>query len=79
MLRPDLDVDVDHRAESRYYVDAVRYRHGIDDGFERRLYRPVLRLARWWGDVARAAANGSIHRYLGYAMGALVAVLVVAR
>ena len=35
VLRPDLDVDVDHRAESRYYVEAIRYRRGIRDGIER--------------------------------------------
>ena len=79
VLRPDLDVDVDHRAESRYYVDAIRYRAGIEDTFERRLYAPVLSAARWWGQFARRVQNGSIHRYLGYAMAALIVVLLVAR
>jgi formate hydrogenlyase subunit 3/multisubunit Na+/H+ antiporter MnhD subunit len=79
VLRPDLDVDVSHPAESRYYVDAVRYRQGIRDGFEHRLYAPVIRAAAWWGHQARAIQNGSIHRYLGYAMAALIAVLLVAR
>jgi hypothetical protein len=79
VLRPDLDIDVDHRVESRYYVEAVRYRQGIRDAVEHRLYTPVLRFARWWGEAARGLQNGSIHRYLAYAMVALVAVLVVAR
>jgi hypothetical protein len=79
VLRPDLDVDVDHRAESRYYVEAVRYRQGIRDAVEHRLYAPVLRAARWWGRVARRLQDGSVHRYLAYAMVALIVVLVVAR
>jgi len=79
VLRPDLNLDVDHLAESRYYVEAIRYRRGIRDGIEHRLYMPLLRLAWWWGETARGLQNGSIHRYLAYAMVALVAVLVVAR
>ena len=79
VLRPDLDVDVDHRTESRYYVEAVRYRRGIRDAFEHRLYGPVLRAIGWWGIRARAIQNGSIHRYLAYTMAALIAVLLVAR
>lgn len=79
VLRPDLDVGVDHRAESRYYVEAVRYRQGIGDAIELRLYGPVLRAAGWWGRAARRLQDGSIHRYLAYAMAALIIVLVVAR
>ncbi len=79
VLRPDLDVGVDHRAESRYYVEAVRYRQGIRDAVEHRLYTPVLRAAGWWGIAARRLQNGSIHRYLAYALVALIVVLVVAR
>jgi hydrogenase-4 component B len=79
VLRPDLDVAVDHRAESRYYVEAVRYRQGIRDAVEHRLYTPVLRAARWWGRAARRLQDGSIHRYLAYGMAALIVVLLVAR
>jgi hydrogenase-4 component B len=79
VLRPDLDVAVDHRAESRYYVEAVRYHQGIRDAVEHRLYAPVLRAARWWGRSARRLQDGSIHRYLAYGMAALIVVLVVAR
>jgi hypothetical protein len=79
VLRPDRDVDVDHRTESRYYVEAVRFRQGIRDAVEHHVYDPVLRAARWWGRVARRLQNGSIHLYLLYALLALVAVLVAAR
>jgi formate hydrogenlyase subunit 3/multisubunit Na+/H+ antiporter MnhD subunit len=80
VLRPDLDIDVDHRAESRYYVDAVRYRRGIRDAFEHWLFRPVIRVVRWWGDTAGPQLqNGSVHRYLAYALVAFMAILVAAR
>jgi hydrogenase-4 component B len=64
VLRPDLDVDVDHRAESRYYVEAVRYRAGVRDAFEHWFYAPLLRAVGRWGRAARRLQNGSIHRYL---------------
>lgn len=79
VLRPDLDIDVDHRAESRYYVEAVRYRQGVRDGIEHRLYEPLIRGASRWGRAARQVQNGSVHRYLAYALVALIVVLVVAR
>lgn len=79
VLRPDLDVDVSHRAESHYYIEAVRYSRGIHDAFERWMYEPILRWAGRLGRAARALQNGSIHRYLGYGLVALIAVLVVAR
>jgi hydrogenase-4 component B len=45
VLHPELDVDVDHRAESRFYVEAVHYRGGVRDAFRHRLYEPALRVA----------------------------------
>jgi formate hydrogenlyase subunit 3/multisubunit Na+/H+ antiporter MnhD subunit len=79
VLRPDRDVVVDHKVESTYYVEAIHFRQGIADAFDTRLYGPVIRLFEWWGEKARSLQNGSVHRYLGYALGALVVVLVVAR
>ena len=79
VLRPDHDVDVSHRAESRYYVEAVAYRTAVRDAFETHAYAPVLRAVRWWGRAARRLQNGSVHRYLAYAFVALIVVLVVAR
>ena len=40
-------------------------------------YRPLIVLASRWGEVARRAQNGSMHRYLGYGFAALVVLLVV--
>jgi hydrogenase-4 component B len=79
VLRPDLDVEVTHAAESRWYVDAIRYRASVTDGIDRIVYQPAIRLLRWWGEHARALQNGSVHRYLAYGFGALLVVLVVAR
>ncbi len=77
VLRPDRDLDVSHLAESRYFVQALRYRSRTGDAIERGAYRPLAVLAARWGEVARRAQNGSVHRYLAYGFAALVIVLVV--
>ncbi len=77
VLRPDRDLDVSHLAESRYFVDALRYHSRTDDAVERGAYRPLTVLAARWGELARRAQNGSVHRYLGYGFAALVVLLVV--
>jgi hydrogenase-4 component B len=77
VLRPDLDLDVSHLAESRYFEQAVTYRSRIDDAVERGAYRPLTAGVRRWGEVARRAQNGSVHRYIGYGFAALVVLLVV--
>jgi hypothetical protein len=79
VLHPQADIDVTHAAESRWYVEAVRYRASIADAIDTRVYRPAVGALRWWGEHARALQNGSVHRYLGYGFGALLVVLVVAR
>jgi formate hydrogenlyase subunit 3/multisubunit Na+/H+ antiporter MnhD subunit len=77
VLRPDRDLDVSHLAESRYFEQAITYRSRTDDAIERGAYRPLTVLAARWGEVARRAQNGSVHRYLAYGFAALVIVLVV--
>lgn len=82
VVQPELDVDVTHHEESAYLVRAVAYRRRVADRIERRLYDPVLTLARRWGEAGRGLANGSVHRYLGYGfytMCVLLIVLVVLR
>lgn len=76
VLRPSNDLEVTHLAESRYFTAAVSYRSRVDDAIERGGYRPVIALVRRWGRIARHAQNGSLHRYLGYGLVALVIVLV---
>ncbi len=77
VLAPQHDLDVSHAVESRYYIERVAYVSANDDVVERRLFRPVLALARWWGVRARGIANGSVHRYLAYGFVVLVLALVV--
>jgi hypothetical protein len=79
VLRPELDLDVSHTSESRYYLEAVRYRMGISDAFESRVYRPLVEGFRRLGERARAVQNGSIHLYLGYMLVVVLAVLLVSR
>jgi formate hydrogenlyase subunit 3/multisubunit Na+/H+ antiporter MnhD subunit len=76
-LQPARDVEVTHVAESRYMAASVRYRQSLEDVVEVRLYRPLVRAAERCGEAARGLQNGSLHRYLGLAFGALLVVLVV--
>ncbi len=77
VLRPAHDLDVTHVAESRYYVEVATFHTSLDDAFERHAYRPASVGLGWWGALARRVPNGSIHRYLGFGLVALIVVLVV--
>ncbi|NTW41257.1 MAG: hydrogenase 4 subunit B [Cellulomonadaceae bacterium] len=76
-LQPARDVEVTHVAESRYMAASVQYRQALDDVVEVRGYTGLIRGANRLADRARTIQNGSIHRYLGFAFGALVVVLLV--
>lgn len=76
VLRPVQDIDESHAAESRYFIESTSFRSTARDAIERGLYDPVVRSMRRWGQAARRLQPGSVHRYLGYAMGALVVVLI---
>lgn len=77
VLAPSRDLDVSHSAESRYYVESAAFHTSHDDSFERHAYRPLSEGLSWWGRLARRVPNGSVHRYLGFGLVALVVVLVV--
>lgn len=77
VLTPVHHLDVSHSAESRYYVESAAYHSSLDDAFERHGYRPLALGLSWWGRLARRVPNGSVHRYLGFGLAALVVVLVV--
>ena len=79
VLRPDRDVDVSHAAESRYFVEAIRYHSETRDAFERHVYEPAIHGVTLWGRFARRFQNGDVLRYLAYAFVALVVLLLVAR
>lgn len=79
VLRPDTDIEVTHRSESRYLIEAVRYRSRVVDTIEEHLYAPVIRALGTLAALVRGAHTGSVHLYLTYgALGVLV-VLAVAR
>jgi len=76
-VRATRDVQVEHADGSPYVVERVRFTQHIGDVVEERLYRPVVRAADRAADAARRVQNGSLQRYLGFALVALVVVLVV--
>jgi hypothetical protein len=76
VLAPERDVNVTHVDESRYHATAVSFQQRIPDRIENRLYRPLFAAVRSLGERARTLADGSVHRYLGYMLAALIVVLV---
>jgi formate hydrogenlyase subunit 3/multisubunit Na+/H+ antiporter MnhD subunit len=77
VLGPQSDLEMTPYAESRYLIESAQYRREVPDRLEARLYPPLLRAAMWWGEQARAVANGSVHRYLAYGLVGLVVLVVV--
>lgn len=75
-LSPTRDLQVTRAGESAYVIEAMSFTQRVSDVVENRLYRPVVRLLKALGDLARRVQNGSIHRYVGFSFAALVAVLV---
>jgi NADH:ubiquinone oxidoreductase subunit 5 (subunit L)/multisubunit Na+/H+ antiporter MnhA subunit len=76
VLAPERSIDVTHADESKYHVAAVSYQQKIPDRIENRIYRPLLKAVHAVGERARVLGNGSVHRYLGYMLTALLLVLV---
>jgi formate hydrogenlyase subunit 3/multisubunit Na+/H+ antiporter MnhD subunit len=77
VLRPKIDVEVTHVAESAYYEQAISYESRVDDAVERFVYLPIIRTVMRAGLGARRIQNGSVHRYLAFGFIALIVVLVV--
>jgi hydrogenase-4 component B len=77
VLRPEVDVEVTHAVESRYYEQSLSYVSRVDDAVERLAYQPVIRALTRVGLAARKIQNGSVHRYLAFGFIALLIVVVV--
>ncbi|GAA0625314.1 oxidoreductase [Sporichthya brevicatena] len=77
VLGPQSDLAMTPYAESRYLIESAQYRREVPDRLEARLYPPLIAATSWWGERARAVANGSVHRYLAYGFLGVVAVIVV--
>ena len=76
-IRPRQDVELMPARESQYLVSHIEYHQAVVDGIEDRAWRPVVRTLDWLGIKARGLQNGSITRYLAYALAALVIVMLV--
>ena len=79
VLRPDIDIDVTHHAESRYLVEKVSYRARVGDTVESRVYVPIVRATTAWGNLVRRMHTGSVHAYLAFGAVGLLVALVAAR
>lgn len=79
VVQPSRDLDVSHQTESRYFVESVHYGTRDNDAFEAMVYQPLFRLVRAAAQLARRLQNGSVHRYIGYGLAALIVILLVAR
>jgi hypothetical protein len=77
VLAPETNVNVTPLKESAYLVDSVAYRARVGDRIEARLYQPIVTAVARVGQAARALANGSVHRYVGYGFYTFTAVLVL--
>lgn len=77
VLAPESDLDVTPHEESQYLVARVAYSRAVPDRIEHRLYPPVVHTVRRVGRAAGVVANGSVHRYLGYGLSAVIVLLVV--
>jgi hydrogenase-4 component B len=75
VLHPEQDLAVIPTA-APYLDRRVRFSQRVGDAVETAAYRPALGLLWRLGESARGLAPGSVHRYVGYAFAALLAVLV---
>jgi hydrogenase-4 component B len=78
IVRPVREVDIVHRAGSRF-VASVHYRSHIAPIFERYVYRSVTDALVVGSHAVRRAQNGSLQTYLAYLFVALLIGLVLAR
>jgi hydrogenase-4 component B len=78
IVRPVRDVEVVHRAGSRF-VASVRYSSYVAPVFERYVYGSVTDGLVVLSRVVRRAQNGSLQTYLAYVFAAVLVALVLAR
>ncbi len=77
VLRPEVDVEVTHVVESRYFEQSLAYTSRVDDAVERYVYVPMIHAVVALGRRARRIQNGNVHRYLAFGFVALLVALVV--
>ena len=72
------DLSIGVHPESRYFVRSITYTSRVTPWLETALYDPLLRLAHACAVQVRRLQGGSIHLYLLYIAGALLAALASA-
>ncbi|CAG7640059.1 proton-conducting transporter membrane subunit [Rhodococcus opacus] len=77
VLSPEHDLNVTPHVESQYLIESVSFRQKVPDRIEARLYPPVISAVRRWGEWARRAQNGDLHRYVAVGFVVLIGVLVL--
>jgi len=77
--RPTHEVTIEAHPVSHYFVQSVAYRSEVAPWMEHGLYTPVLRLVQWTSRQITRIQGGSIHLYLAYLPGALLALLVLSQ
>jgi hydrogenase-4 component B len=79
LYRPTEDLSIDFHPESRYFVQSIAYRSGVQPWLERLLYPPVVAVLRRTALRVRWLQAGSLHLYLLYLSLALVGLLLMSR
>jgi hydrogenase-4 component B len=78
VLRPAREVSVELHPGTPF-PRVIRYRSEVSHVIDERLYRPLHGLSVAGAQLVRRAQSGSLQAYLAYAVGALVAMLLLAR
>jgi hydrogenase-4 component B len=79
LYRPAQELTIDFHPESKYFVQSIAYKSEITPWFEKVLYEPALKLVQGAARQVRKLQSGSLHLYLAYIAGVLLALLILAR
>ncbi|MBZ5557694.1 MAG: hydrogenase 4 subunit B [Acidobacteriia bacterium] len=78
LYRPTEDLTINVHPDSRYFIRSITYTSAVVPWIERAFYDPVARGMRACATQVRRLQGGSVHLYLLYLSGALMAALVAA-
>jgi hydrogenase-4 component B len=79
LVRPTENLSIDFHPESKYFVQSIEYKSGIEPWFERLLYVPLVSFMQAASRRVRLVQAGSLHLYLAYMAMALLAALLASR
>ncbi|HQR38098.1 MAG TPA: hydrogenase 4 subunit B [Blastocatellia bacterium] len=78
IYRPSEDLSVSFHPDSKYFVSSIVYRSAIRQRVDELLYDPVISRVRSISVRVRHLQAGSVHLYIAYVAGALVAAMLMA-